>query len=70
MSATPTYTIADIMNNILVAIQNILGEVASVIAENASIIATVVVIGGLAVLLWRYGGRIFSGITGLFRKLF
>ncbi len=70
MSVTPTYTLADIMQNILTAIQNILGEVAKVIAENAGVIATVVVIGGVALLLWRYGSRIFSGITGMFRRLF
>jgi len=67
MSATPTYTLADIMNNILVAIQNILGEVASVLAENASIIATVVVVGGVAALLWRYGSNIMRGVTRIFR---
>ncbi len=50
-----------------VAIQNILGEVASVLAENASVIATVVVIGGVAALLWRYGGNIIRGVTGIFR---
>jgi hypothetical protein len=70
MSITPTYSLADIMQNILTAIQNILGEVAKVIAENAGIIATVVVIGGVAFLLWRYGSRIFSGITGMFRRIF
>jgi len=70
MSVTPTYTLADIMTNILTAIQNILGEVAKVIAENAGVIATVLVIGGVAFLLWRYGSRIFSSITGLFRRIF
>ncbi|MEM1562951.1 MAG: hypothetical protein QXV75_08220 [Candidatus Bathyarchaeia archaeon] len=70
MSVTPSYTLADIMQNILTAIQNILGEVAKVIAENAAVVATVLVIGGVALLLWRYGSRIFRGITGLFRGLF
>jgi hypothetical protein len=70
MSTTPTYTLADIMANILAAIQNIIGEVAKVLAENAGVIATVVIIGGVAFLLWRYGSRIFSGITGMFRRFF
>lgn len=68
--STPTYTIGEIMSNILAAIQDILGEVARVIAENASVIATVMVIGGLAVMLWRYGRRIFGGISAWFRGLF
>jgi len=68
--ATPAYTIGEVLNYILIAIQDILGEVAKVIAENASIIATVVVLGGLGLILWRYGGRIFAGIAGWFRRMF
>lgn len=70
MSITPTYSLADIMTNILAAIQNIIGEVCKVIAENAGVVATVLVIGGVAFLLFRYGSRIFRGITGWFRGLF
>jgi hypothetical protein len=70
MSITPSYTLADIMTNILTAIQNIIGEVAKVLAENAGVIATVVIIGGVAMLLWRYGSRIFSGVSGMFRRFF
>ncbi len=70
MSVTPSYSIADIMTNILATIQNIIGEVAKVLAENAGVVATVVVIGGVAMLLWRYGSRLFSGISGIFRRLF
>jgi len=68
--ATPAYTIGEVLNYILTAIQDILGEVAKTIAENASVIATVVVLGGLSMALWRYGGRIFRGIAGWFRGLF
>jgi len=68
--ATPAYTIGEVLNYILTAIQDILGEVAKTIAENASVIATVVVLGGLGMLLWRYGSRIFRGIAGWFRGLF
>ncbi len=69
-AVSPTYTLADIMSNILTAIENIIGEVAKVLAENAGTVATVVVIGGVAMLLWRYGSRIFSGISGMFRRFF
>jgi len=68
--STPTYTLADIMTNILNAIQDILGNVASVLAENASTIASVLVLGGLAFMMVRYGSRIFRGIAGFFRGLF
>ena len=70
MSLTPTYTLADVMTNILTAIQDILGEVAKVIAENAPTIATVLVIGGLAYVMVRYGSRVFRGVSGFFRGLF
>ena len=68
--ATPAYTIGEVLNYVLVAIQDVLGEIAKTIAENASVIATVVVLGGLGLALWRYGGRIFRGIVGWFRGLF
>ena len=68
--STPAYTISDIVNNILVAIQDIIGEVANVLAANASNIATALVVGGFAYLLMRYGSRVFRGITGLFRGMF
>ncbi|RLB79939.1 MAG: hypothetical protein DRH17_12860 [Deltaproteobacteria bacterium] len=68
--STPTYSLADIFQNILTAIQNILGEVAKVIAENAGVIASVLVVGGLAAMMVRYGDRIIRGIAGFFRGLF
>lgn len=64
------HTIADVLANVMTAIQEILYEVTKAIADNATIIATVVVIGGLAFLVWRYGSRIFRGVTGLLRGLF
>lgn len=67
---TPTYTLADVMTNILTAIQDILGSIASTIAENAGTIATVMVVGGLAMVMVRYGSRIFRGFSGFFRGLF
>jgi predicted PurR-regulated permease PerM len=64
------YTFADVLNNILTAIQDILYYVSSAIAENASIIATVVVIGALAFVVMRYGSRIFRGVTSWLRGVF
>lgn len=64
------YTLAEVLNSILSAIQDILYYVAKAIADNASVIATVVVIGALAFLVMRYGTRIFSGITGWLRGFF
>ena len=68
--STPTYTLADVMQNILTAIQDTLGEIAKVLAENASVVATVLVLGGLSYAMVRYGSRIFRGLTGFFRGLF
>ena len=70
MSMTPTYTLTDVMQNILTAIQDILGEVAKTIAENAASIATIIVVGGLATMMVRYGSKIFRGVSGFFRGLF
>jgi cobalamin synthase len=64
------YTLADVLTNILTALQDILYYVANAIAENASVIATVVVIGAIAFLVMRYGSRIFRGVTGWLRGLF
>ena len=70
MSLTPTYTLTDVMTNILVAIQDILGEVAKTIAENAESIATIMVVGGLATMMVKYGSKIFRGVSGFFRGIF
>jgi predicted PurR-regulated permease PerM len=64
------YTFAEVLNNILTAIQDILYYVSSAIAENANIIATVVVIGALAFVVMRYGSRIFRGVTSWLRGVF
>jgi cobalamin synthase len=64
------YTLADVLTNILTALQDILYYVSTAIAENASVIATVVVIGAIAFLVMRYGTRIFRGVTGWLRGLF
>jgi len=64
------YTLAEVLTQILTALQDILYYVASAIAENASTIATVVVIGAIAFLVMRYGTRIFRGVTGWLRGLF
>lgn len=64
------YTLAEVLTNILNALQDILYYVSTSIADNASVIATVVVVGAIAFLVMRYGSRIFRGLTGWLRGLF
>jgi cobalamin synthase len=64
------YTLADVLTNILTALQDILYHISNAIAENASVIATVVVIGAIAFLVMRYGSRVFRGVTGWLRGFF
>jgi len=64
------YTLADVLTNILTALQDILYYISNVIAENASVIATVVVIGAIAFIVMRYGSRIFRGVTTWLRGFF
>ena len=68
MSTPPS--LADILGQVLNALQTIIYQVASAIAENASVIATVVVLGGLTYMVYRYGSRIFRGVSGWLRALF
>lgn len=65
-----TYTLTDVFNNLLTAIQDILGEVAATIADNASTIASIVVLGGLMTGVMYFGGRALGGITRWVRGLF
>lgn len=65
-----TYTLNDILNSILTAVQDILGNVASAISDNAETIATILVLGGLTLVMVRYGSRIFRSITGFIGGLF
>jgi len=64
-----TYTLADVLDKILTAIQDTLYHIADAIATNASTIATCVVVGGLAFMVYRYGSRIFRAMTGMFTGL-
>jgi len=64
------YTLADVLDKVLVAIQDTLYHMADAVAANAATIATVVVVGGLAYVVARYGRRIFTAATGFFRGLF
>jgi hypothetical protein len=64
------YTLADVLTNILTALQDILYHIASAIADNATVIATVVIIGAIAFIVMRYGSRIFRGVTSWLRGLF
>lgn len=65
----PGYTLAEVLTNILTALQDILYYVSSSIAENAQVIATVVVIGAIAFMVMRYGTRVFRGVMGWLRGL-
>lgn len=64
------YTLAETLTNILAALQDTLYYVSSAIAENAEVIATVVVIGALAMVVMKYGTRIFKGATGWIKGMF
>ena len=64
------YTLQDILNSMLTAIQDVLGNVASAIADNATVIGTLVVLGGLTYAVARYGSRVFRQFTGVFGALF
>jgi len=67
--ATPP-SLADVLSQILSAIQTILYEVATAIANNASTLATVLVLGAIAFVVMRYGSRMFRGIMTWFRGFF
>jgi len=68
--ASPQPTLADVMTNVLNAVVNVLYQITKMIADNASAIATILVVGAVAFLAYRYGSRIFRGITGWLRTLF
>jgi len=65
-----SYTLSDVLDKVLAAIQDTLYYIADAIATNASTIATVVVVGSLAFVMARYGSRIFRGILGWVRGIF
>lgn len=69
MSA-PNYTLSGIMTSILDSIQNIIGSIVDTISANAGVIATVVVLGGLAFIFFRFGGRLISSVTSWFSNMF
>ncbi len=61
------YTLADILNGILTAIQDILGNIASAVADNAAVIASVIVLGGLIFGVVRFGSAALRRVMGLIR---
>ena len=65
-----SYTLSDVLDKILAAIQDTLYHIADAIAANASTIASVVVVGTLAFAVARFGGRIFRGAITWLRGLF
>jgi hypothetical protein len=67
MSTPPS--LADILTQVLNAIQTILYEVASAIADNASVIASVAVLGFIGFAVMRFGSRMFRGLSTWLRGI-
>jgi len=65
MSSTPS--LADVLTAILNGIITILHTVATLIRDNASVIGSLIVLGGLAYGVYRFGGRIVRELSGMFR---
>jgi len=57
------------VTNAILALANIIGGVASALGQYANVIGTIIVVGGLAYLAWRYMDRIAPFIRGLFGRL-
>jgi len=64
------YTLTDVMNSLLTAVQEILGNIAQAIVDNAAVIAQIIVIGGLVFGVVRFGSSVVRRITGFARGLF
>jgi len=58
------------ITNAIQALANVIGGVASAISQYANTIGTIVVVGGIAYLAWRYMDRIVPFIRGLFGRIF
>jgi hypothetical protein len=58
------------ITNAITALANVIGGVASAISQYATTIGTIVVVGGIAYLAWRYMDRIVPFIRGLFGRIF
>ena len=65
-----TTELEHLLGEILEAITTIMTEIAEAISANAAVIAEVVVLGGLAFMVMRYGTRIFSGVTSWLKGMF
>jgi hypothetical protein len=72
MSQTPPdigTALVTAITNAIQALANVLGGVASAISQYASTIGTIVVVGGIAVLAWRYMDRVVPFMRGLFGRI-
>jgi hypothetical protein len=58
------------ITNAITALANVIGGVASAISQYANVIGTIVVVGGIAYLAWRYMDRVVPFIRGLFGRIF
>ena len=63
-------TLQDVLTGILNTVLNVINAIIQVISQNASIIATVIVVGGLAYVVLRYGRRAISGVIDFLRGIF
>lgn len=68
--STPAFTVGDILNAILGALQDVIGYIATAIAENAQVIAQVIVLGSLVAAVGMVGYRAFRRFSGWLRGLF
>ncbi|WP_174591890.1 hypothetical protein [Methanocella conradii] len=65
MSSAPTITtvVTDVFNSIL----TIVDQVAQTIAANAGVFAQVLIVGGIAYVVYRFGTGLVRRLAGLFR---
>ena len=68
--ATPVIDLGSLINNVVNTLINIFQTIVNVISENANAIATLIVVGGIAYLVYRYGRRYLTGLMEWFRGLF
>jgi hypothetical protein len=58
------------ITNAILALANIMGGVATALSQYASTIGTLLVIGGIGYLAWRYIDRIVPFLRGIFGRFF
>jgi len=69
MSAPSAPDLGTLINNVVSALISVFQSVVTAISENASTIATLIVVGGIAYMVFRYGKRYLSGLMDWFKGL-